>query len=177
MREGTGVARSWHHAEPRLPARPPPAAPGTTEQFFPGFEEIEVQTSAATIRAVKGGSGPPVLLLHGHPQTHVAWRKIAPALAGDYTVVAADLRGYGDSSKPVGGERHAAYAPQMMAEDMVELMRQLGFDRFYLAGHDRGGRVAHRLALGHPGSLIRVSVLDIVPTLTMYRDTNREFAT
>ncbi len=167
----TGAAPS------RLPELPAPAPPGTTERLFPGFEERDIRTSGATIRALIGGGGPAVLLLHGHPETHVAWHKVAPRLAEDFTVVVPDLRGYGDSSKPEGGERHANYSFRAMARDMVEVMGQLGLPRFHLAGHDRGGRVGHRLALDHPESLIRMSVLDIAPTLTMYRDTDQEFAT
>jgi haloacetate dehalogenase len=123
-----------------------------------------------------GGDGPPLLLLHGYPETHLCWRKIAPALAERFTVVAADLRGYGDSSKPEGGERHVNYAKRAMAQDQIEVMRVLGFERFRLVGHDRGGRVAHRLALDHPDRVERLAVLDIAPTATMYRATDRTFA-
>jgi haloacetate dehalogenase len=123
-----------------------------------------------------GGDGPPLLLLHGYPETHLCWRKIAQPLAERFTVVAADLRGYGDSSKPGGGERHANYAKRAMAQDQVEVMRALGFERFRLVGHDRGGRVAHRLALDHPDRVERLAVLDIAPTATMYRATDRAFA-
>jgi haloacetate dehalogenase len=145
--------------------------------MFEGFESRSITTSGATIRAVIGGSGPPLLLLHDYPQTHVMWHKIAPRLAERFTVVAADLRGYGDSSKPPGGEKHANYAKRAMALDQLELMRQLGFPRFQLVGHDRGGRVAHRLALDHPEAVDRVAVLDIAPTATMYAKTDRRFAT
>lgn len=129
------------------------------------------------IAAVKGGSGPPLLLLHGYPQTRACWRKIAAPLAERFTVVAADLRGYGQSSKPPGGADHAAYAKRAMAADQVALMRALGFERFRLVGHDRGGRVAHRLALDHQSAVERLAVLDIAPTATMYAATDREFAT
>jgi len=129
------------------------------------------------IAAVKGGSGPPLLLLHGFPETRACWRKVAPALAKRFTVVASDLRGYGASSKPAGGAGHAAYAKRAMAADQVALMRALGFERFRLVGHDRGGRVAHRLALDHPEAVERLAVLDICPTATMYAATTREFAT
>jgi haloacetate dehalogenase len=159
---------------PELPARP---SPETTRKLFPGFTEHDVPTTGATIRALKGGKGPPLLLVHGHPETHVAWHKIALALAADFTVVVPDLRGYGDSSKPPGGEKSVNYSPRVMAQDMVEVMKHFGFDRFGIAGHDRGGRVAHRLALDHRDRVTRVAVLDIAPTLTMYRDTNQEFAT
>ncbi len=145
--------------------------------MFENFETKTITTSGATIRAVIGGSGPPLLLLHGSPQTHVMWHKLAPHLAKQFTVVAADLRGYGDSSKPPGGDKHENYAKRAMALDQVELMRQLGFPKFQLVGHDRGGRVAHRLALDHPDVVSRLAVLDIAPTATMYAKTDRRFAT
>jgi haloacetate dehalogenase len=129
------------------------------------------------IAAWTAGSGPPLLLLHGYPQTSACWRKIAPALAERFTVIAADLRGYGASSKPLGGNDHAAYSKRVMAADQVALMRTLGHDRFRLAGHDRGGRVAHRLALDHPDAVERLAVLDICPTATMYAATDKAFAT
>lgn len=115
-----------------------------------------------------GGDGPPLLLLHGYPQTHVIWHKVAPLLAGGFTVVAPDLRGYGASGKPPSGDNAAAYAKRVMAQDQVEAMAALGFDRFHLAGHDRGGRVAYRLALDHPDRVIRLATLDIVPTLEQF---------
>jgi pimeloyl-ACP methyl ester carboxylesterase len=136
-----------------------------------------VETSGATIRTLRGGNGPPLLLLHGHPQTHVCWHKIAAPLAEHFTVVLTDLRGYGDSSKPAGGERSVNYSPRAMARDQLEVMRHFGFERFGVAGHDRGGRVAHRMALDFPAAISRIAVLDIAPTLTMYRQTNQEFAT
>jgi haloacetate dehalogenase len=145
--------------------------------FFPGFAVTTVTTSGAVIHTVRGGSGPPLLLLHGHPQTHVMWHKIAGRLAERFTVVLTDLRGYGDSSKPPDGERHANYAPRAMALDQIEVMRSFGFERFAIAGHDRGGRVAHRMALDFPDAVSRLAVLDIAPTLTMYDRTDREFAT
>src|SRR5512147_3279431 len=120
------------------------------EALFPGFTPRRVQTAGATIACVVGGSGPPLLLLHGFPQTHAMWHRVAPELARTHTVVCADLRGYGDSSKPASDATHAAYSKRAMAADMVELMRDLGHPRFFLAGHDRGGRVAHRLCLDHP---------------------------
>ncbi len=145
--------------------------------MFEGFTVADVEASGATIRAVHGGEGPPLLLLHGYPQTHVMWHKIAPALAEHFTVVACDLRGYGDSAKPPGGENHEAYSKRAMALDQVEVMAHLGFERFALVGHDRGGRVAHRMALDHPDRLSRFAVLDIAPTRKMFAETNQSFAT
>jgi len=127
-----------------------------------------VQTSGATINLVTGGEGPPLLLLHGAPFTHVAWRLVAPELAKRYTIVAPDLRGYGDSSKPADGENHANYSKRAMALDNVEVMKHFGFNSFPVVGHDRGGRVAHRMALDHPDKVTRVAVLDIVPTHYLY---------
>ncbi len=147
------------------------------EPFLPGFRSLEVETSGARIHVAAGGSGPPLLLLHGHPQTHATWHKIAPALAARFTVVAPDLRGYGDSAKPDGGERHANYSKRAMAADQVAVMRSLGFDRFSVVGHDRGGRVAHRMVLDHPGTVERVALFDIAPTATMYARTDKAFAT
>jgi haloacetate dehalogenase len=146
-------------------------------ELFPGFASRRVVTSGAEIACVVGGSGPPLLLLHGYPQTHAMWHRIAPRLAERFTVVASDLRGYGDSSKPDGGSRHENYAKRAMAADQVEVMRELGFARFRLAGHDRGARVAHRLTLDHPGAVERVAVFDISPTRIMYGRTDQVFAT
>lgn len=146
--------------------------------FLDGFGLVDVTVGPdLTIRAAVGGKGPPLLLLHGHPQTHVTWRKVAPALARHFTIVAADLRGYGDSAKPDGGARHIAYAKRTMAGDQVALMAALGFRHFAVAGHDRGGRVAHRLALDHPDAVTRLALFDIAPTATMYARTDQEFAT
>ena len=124
-----------------------------------------------------GGEGPPLLLLHGFPQTHAIWHRVAPRLAPHYTLVMPDLRGYGDSAKPASDAAHAPYSKRSMAHDLVELMRSMGHDRFFLCGHDRGGRVAHRLAIDHPDAVAKLVVLDISPTLTMYERTNMEFAT
>ena len=132
--------------------------------MFEGFTSTAIATSGARINLRYGGSGPPLLLLHGNPLTHVMWHKIAPRLAEHFTVVATDLRGYGDSSKPDGGEDHAAYSFRAMAQDQVEVMAALGFDSFHVVGHDRGGRVAHRMALDHPRRVKKVAFLDIVPT-------------
>jgi haloacetate dehalogenase len=126
---------------------------------------------------VTGGSGPPLLLLHGYPQTHLMWRKVAPRLARNFTVVAADLRGYGDSSKPAGGENHIGYSKRAMAQDQIEVMSSLGFERFSVVGHDRGGRVAHRMALDHPDSVQKLVILDIVPTYKIFHSVNKELAT
>src|SRR5690606_33080704 len=124
-----------------------------------------------------GGSGPALLLLHGHPQTHVMWHRVAPRLADTYTIVAPDLRGYGDSSRPEPGENSVNYSKRIMAQDMVALMNGLGFDRFLVGSHDRGARVAHRLALDHPERVSRLLMLDIAPTLDMYEQTTQAFAT
>ena len=145
--------------------------------LIPGFTLHDIQTTAVRLRCAVGGSGPPLLLLHGHPQTHATWHKVAPGLARHFTVVAADLRGYGDSDKPAGGERHVNYSKRAMAQDQVELMAALGFPRFAVVGHDRGARVAHRMALDHAHAVQRLAVLDIAPTATMYARTNQEFAT
>jgi haloacetate dehalogenase len=150
----------------------PRAAP-----LFPGFEVRRIPTSGAEIHCAVGGSGPPLLLLHGFPQTHAIWHRIAPRLAERFTVVAADLRGYGDSSRPPSDESHGPYSKRAMALDQVEVMRALGFERFSVAGHDRGGRVAHRLARDHRERVERLAVLDISPTLAMYQATDTRFAT
>ncbi len=144
--------------------------------MFEGFKPVRVDTGEVVINAVVGGQGQPLLLLHGYPQTHAIWHKLAPRLAEHWTVVAADLRGYGDSSQPEGALDHSNYSKRAMARDQVELMRQLGFERFYLAGHDRGARVAHRLALDHPDCVLKLALLDISPTKKMYENTTREFA-
>ena len=145
--------------------------------MFEGFEQTTIKTANATIHLVKGGQGSPVLLLHGYPQTHVMWHKIAPRLAEDFSLVIPDLRGYGDSSKPPDGENHFGYSKRATAQDQVEVMTQLGFQQFAVVGHDRGGRVAHRLALDHSDRVTKLAVLDIVPTYTLYHNVNKEFAT
>ncbi len=131
---------------------------------LPGFVTQKIQTSGATINTLRGGSGPPLLLVHGYPQTHVEWHKIAPRLAQRFTVVMTDLRGYGDSSKPQDGENHVNYSKRAMALDQVEVMRSLGFERFAVVGHDRGARVTWRLAVEHPEVVTKAAVLDIVPS-------------
>jgi haloacetate dehalogenase len=145
--------------------------------MFDGFEVRDVPTGETTIRVRVGGAGPPVLLLHGYPQTHAMWHRVAPMLAERCTVVCADLRGYGDSGKPTSDPEHAVYSKRANANDMVAVMAGLGFSRFMLAGHDRGGRVAHRLALDHPDRLEALAVLDIVPTRTVFRATDQALAT
>ncbi|TMG82695.1 MAG: alpha/beta hydrolase [Betaproteobacteria bacterium] len=145
--------------------------------LFPGFEPRRISTAGAEINLVIGGRGPPLLLLHGYPQTHAMWHKIAPRLAAHFTVVCTDLRGYGDSAKPPGEADHRAYSKRAMAQDQVDAMRALGFRRFALAGHDRGGRVAHRLVRDHPERVARLAVLDISPTAAMYAKTDKAFAT
>ena len=154
-----------------------PAPKGSTLRFFPGFEAIRLETSEATINGIIGGSGPPLLLLQGFPQTHVQWHRLAPMLAKHFTVVATDLRGYGDSSKPAEGSNHEGYSKRAMARDQVEVMRQLGFDRFAVIGHDRGGRTAHRMALDHPNVLTKLVVLDIVPTYKIFNSVSKGLAT
>ena len=145
--------------------------------LFPGFKRKRVRTSGATINLVTKGDGPPLLLLHGYPETHAMWHKIAPPLAQDYTVVCADLRGYGDSSKPKGLPDHSNYSKRALARDMAEVMAALGHKSFHLVGHDRGARVAHRLARDHGRRVRTLTVLDISPTLKMYDSTDKAFAT
>lgn len=136
-----------------------------------------MQVDGVDIAHRTAGAGPPLLLLHGFPQTNYMWHKVAPKLATRFTVVAADLRGYGDSGKPPSDDNHAAYSKRAMAADMVELMRRLGHARFGIAGHDRGGRVAHRMARDYADAVQRVAVIDIAPTASMYRQTDMRFAT
>jgi haloacetate dehalogenase len=155
------------------------AAQQTRGDFFKGFQTAEIKTTGTTIHTVYGGNrnGPPLLLLHGIPETHVLWRKMAPALAQDYFLVMPDLRGYGDSGKPPGGDDHFAYSKRAMAQDQVEVMNHLGFEKFAMVGHDRGGRAAHRMALDHPEALTKLVILDIVPTYLLYQKITQEFAT
>ena len=149
-------------------------------RLFPGFSCNKISVSKAKINVVTGGDGPPVLLLHGYPETHAMWHKVAPALARDYTVVCADLRGYGDSSKPKGLPDHSNYSKRAMAKDMAEVMTRLGHRKFHLVGHDRGGRVAHRLARdygkGVRSRVISLTVLDISPTLRVFENTDMALA-
>lgn len=146
------------------------------EALFPGFRVERIPVGPVSVHAVIAGSGPALLLLHGYPQTHAIWHKVAQRLATRFTVVATDLRGYGDSGKPPTDDRHLPYSKREMAKDQVAVMRALGFERFLLAGHDRGGRVAHRLAMDHPAEVAKVAVLDISPTLVMYEKTDMAFA-
>jgi haloacetate dehalogenase len=143
--------------------------------MFPGFTRALIPTPEAAICVRHGGSGPPVLLLHGHPQTHVMWHLTAPALAAEDMVVCADLRGYGDSGKPPAAPDHESYSKRAMARDMVAVMGALGHPEFAVVGHDRGGRVAYRLALDHPGRVRGGAVLDIVPTGEMFRRADMAF--
>lgn len=145
--------------------------------LFPDFRALRVEVDPlVTINGIVGGEGPPLLLLHGHPQTHAIWHKVAPQLAERFTVVACDLRGYGDSSKPQGALDHANYSKRTMALDALAVMRSLGFETFKVLAHDRGARVAHRLALDHPQAVERMALLDIAPTLAMYEQTSEAFA-
>jgi haloacetate dehalogenase len=157
------------------PVRAPERASGAAPSF-PGFTAHRVETSGGvTINAVKGGDGPPLLLLHGAPLTHFTWRDVAPRLAEDFTVIAADLRGYGDSSQPQGLPDHSNYSKRALALDQVEVMRHFGFDEFDVVGQDRGGRVAHRMALDHPDAVTKAVFIDIVPTYYLYTHVTIDF--
>ncbi|MEA5511048.1 alpha/beta hydrolase [Crocosphaera sp. UHCC 0190] len=145
--------------------------------MFANFKNLVIKTSDININLIKGGKGYPILLLHGYPQTHAMWHKIAPKLADNFTVIAPDLRGYGDSDKPQGTVNHDNYSKRIMAKDQVEVMTQLGYHKFYLVGHDRGARVAHRLTLDYPDKVKKLVLLDIAPTYEMYTQTDQEFAT
>jgi haloacetate dehalogenase len=140
------------------------------------FQTEEIRTDETTIFVQWSGSGPPILLLHGFPQTHLMWRDVAPLLATHFTVVCADLRGYGRSGCPAGSPDHAPYAKRAMAQDMVSVMERLGYSHFAVAGHDRGGRVAYRMALDHPERVDRLAVLDVLPTSTVWDRADARFA-
>jgi haloacetate dehalogenase len=170
---GQGLSAAPAFAE--ASARQAVAGAGDTLRFFPGFKSARVKTSGAEINLVHAGSGPPLLLMHGAPQTHVSMRLIAADLAKDYTVIAPDLRGYGDSSKPPDGENHANYSKRAMALDQVEVMKSFGFDKFAVVGHDRGGRVGHRMALDHADKVTKLAVLDIIPTYYLYTHVTIDF--
>ncbi|MFI0480330.1 alpha/beta fold hydrolase [Actinomadura sp. 9N215] len=144
--------------------------------MFDGFDEFDIPTSQTTIHGVRGGSGPPVLLLHGIPETHLMWHRVAPALAERFTVVATDLRGYGASGKPPSTPDHAPYRMRAIAADQVEVMAALGFTRFAVVGHDRGARCAYRMALDHPAAVGHLAVLDIVPTGEAYARADADFS-
>lgn len=144
--------------------------------MFEGFASKTLAGDGIDIHLVVGGKGPPLLLLHGYPQNHCCWHRVAPLLADFFTIVAPDLRGYGDSGKPATDAAHEPYSKRRMAADQIQVMKQLGFERFFVAGHDRGGRVAHRMSLDHPHAAEKLAVLDIAPTLEMYRRTNEKFA-
>ncbi|MET0485403.1 MAG: alpha/beta fold hydrolase, partial [Candidatus Rokuibacteriota bacterium] len=146
--------------------------------MYEGFRRFDLRTSdpGVAIHGVIGGAGPPLLLLHGNPLTHIHWRLIAPRLATEFTVVATDLRGYGDSGKPRGLPDHSNYSFRRMAQDQVEVMEQLGFPRFMVAGHDRGARTGYRMALDHPDRVLKLSCIDILPTHHVWTHTSREWA-
>lgn len=168
-----GVLAGVAQAGAASPAHTKKGADGTS---FTGFQLSQVNVGEASLRVRHGGSGPPLLLLHGYPETHMMWGKIAGELAQNFTVVAPDLRGYGRSSKPPSTADHEPYSKRAMARDNVSLMRQLGFDTFNVAGHDRGGRVAYRLALDHPAAVRRLAVLDIIPTSEVWARADARFA-
>jgi haloacetate dehalogenase len=180
---GIGFPALHHGANDPLP----PAAVSVNQSMFPGFRQTFVRTrgvmvdgklaEGAVINTLIGGKGPPLLLIHGHPETHICWHKVAGKLAERFTVVLTDLRGYGDSSKPDGGAEQINYAKRAMAADQVQVMQSLGFDRFQAVGHDRGGRVLQFMMLDHPEALQRGVVLDIAPTDLMYAQTDKSFAT
>ncbi len=148
----------------------------TLSSLFPGFEARRIDTGSVAIDCLVGGTGPPLLLLHGYPQTRAMWHAVAPRLATTFTVVASDLRGYGASDKPPADATHAAYSKREMAADQVSLMRAIGFGAFDVAGHDRGARVAHRMALDHPDVVARLALLDIVATRTVFATVDSELA-
>ena len=144
--------------------------------MFDDFKDVSTTVDGVRIKAIQGGTGPALLLLHGHPQTHAIWHKVVPELTKHFTVVAADLRGYGDSGKPEGLPDHSNYSKRRMAQDQVDLMRALGYESFAVLAHDRGGRVAARMALDHPTVVTKLITLDVAPTLAMYEQTSFEFA-
>jgi haloacetate dehalogenase len=146
--------------------------------FRENFKQIRIETSGAAINLVHGGhGGQPLLLLHGYPQTHVMWHRVIPLLAPHFHIICPDLRGYGDSEKPPSDPYHSAYSKRAMAADMVQVMKELGHEQFLVAGHDRGARVAHRMALDYPERVSRACVMDIAPTLHMFTHTDQQFAT
>ena len=144
--------------------------------MFEGLETLDLQVGEVRIYGRHGGDGPPLLLLHGNPMTHVTWHKLVPVLSKHFHVVATDLRGYGDSSAPPAGENNINYSFRAMADDQVQVMRSLGYDRFCVAGHDRGARVAHRMTLDHPGVVEKVALIDILPSHHIWNHVSREWA-
>lgn len=172
----TGAIGSTMLASPALAEENNAVSTDQIAKLLPGFRRSRIKTSGAEINTFVKGEGPPLLLLHGHPQTVVCWHKVAPKLAERFTVVLTDLRGYGDSSKPDGGKDSFNYSKREMARDQVEVMHALGFEHFCAAGHDRGGRVLHRLLLDHPAAVTRAALLDIAPTATMYAKVTKDFA-
>ena len=172
----TGAIGSTMLASPALAEENNAVSTDQIAKLLPGFRRSRIKTSGAEINTFVKGEGPPLLLLHGHPQTVVCWHKVAPKLAERFTVVLTDLRGYGDSSKPDGGKDSFNYSKREMARDQVEVMHSLGFEHFCAAGHDRGGRVLHRLLLDHSAAVTRAALLDIAPTATMYAKVTKDFA-
>src|SRR6266508_314090 len=145
--------------------------------MFAGFTTEQIETPETTINLVRGGRGDPILLFHGYPQTHVCWHRVAPILAEQFTVVCPDLRGFGDSAKPPSDSEHLAYSKRVMAQDQVEVMQSLGLNKFAVIGHDRGARVAHRMALDHAEKVTKLALLDIVPTSWAFANIDKDIAT
>lgn len=145
--------------------------------MFENFLQKQIRIGEININLIQGGKGDPVLLLHGYPQTHTCWHRVAPLLAQHFTIVCTDLRGCGDSSRPVSDPQHLTYSKRAMAEDQVRVMHELGFSSFAVVGHDRGARVAHRMALDYPNNVSRLALLDIIPTLTAFRNVDMAIAT
>jgi haloacetate dehalogenase len=141
-----------------------------------GFKRQDIQTKGARIVTVTGGSGPPLLMMHGNPFNHLNWAKVAPTLAKEFSVVLTDLRGYGDSEKPPSTEDHSSYSFRAMAQDQVEVMAALGYDKFFVAGHDRGARVLHRMCLDHPEKVLRAAIMDIIPQHHLYNNITFDWA-
>src|SRR5580692_2973724 len=143
--------------------------------LFPGFQHLDMRTSGAVIRLRHGGSGPPLLLLHGNPENHVCWHKVAARLSQRFHVILPDLRGYGDSSLPEPGPNHINYSFRAMAQDAVEVMRRLGHERFFVAGIDRGGRTAHRMCLDHPDKVLKVALMDVLPNYYVWTNITKSW--
>jgi haloacetate dehalogenase len=145
--------------------------------MFDSFIREQIETQGTTINLVRGGGGDPILLLHGYPETHVCWHRVAPILAERFTVICPDLRGYGDSAKPPSDPEHLAYSKRVMAQDQVDVIENLGFTKFGVVGHDRGARVAHRMALDHAEKVMKLALLDIIPTSTAFANVDKDIAT